>query len=121
MTNTLFILLISLLVLHEMDAIRTKEWRMFIILKNVADETAYRIFALIHLPLYFLGLWVMTQGKATTKFGLYCVIDIFLIGHAIIHYIFQNNKNNRFISGFSKILIYSMAILAIIHLSLLYL
>jgi len=39
---------------HEMDAIRTKEWRMLIILKDIADETAYKIFTLAHLPLYFI-------------------------------------------------------------------
>ena len=37
--------MISLLLIHEMDAIRTKEWKMFIILKDMADETAYKIFA----------------------------------------------------------------------------
>ena len=121
MTYAIFILLISLFLLHEMDAIRTKEWRMFVIFKNIPDESAYRIFTLAHMPLFFLVLWIIIQGEATAKFVLYCVTDIFLIAHAMTHYLFKNNKNNGFTSGFSKILINSMAVLAIIHLSLLYL
>lgn len=41
MNTAIFILMLSLLVIHEMDAIRSKEWKMFIVLKDMADEKAY--------------------------------------------------------------------------------
>ncbi|MEM5012432.1 DUF6713 family protein [Niallia taxi] len=46
----------SLFLLHEMDAIRRSEWRMFIVLKDTEDSTAYMVFTLIHLPLYTIIL-----------------------------------------------------------------
>lgn len=119
MTTTVFIFLISLLLVHEMDAIRTKEWKMFIILKDMADETAYKVFTLIHLPLYFAAFFVMVQGGASANVVLRFVIDIFLIAHSIIHFLFRNKPDNGFTSIFSKTIIYSMGVLSVIHLFLL--
>lgn len=62
MIVTLFIFMITLLLIHEMDAIRTKEWRMFIVLKDMPDEKAYKIFTLAHIPLYFIAIFVMVRG-----------------------------------------------------------
>ena len=115
-----FILLVSLLLIHEMDAIRLKEWRMFVVLKNLHDETAYRIFSLAHLPLYVVAFFILASGGALAKIILYCVIDAFLIVHAIIHFGFRKNPNNGFISVFSKVIIYSLGVLAFIHLWLLF-
>jgi len=102
-----------------MDAIRTKEWKMFIVLKDMVDETAYKVFTLVHLALYFVVIFIMVQGGVLANSVLYYVIDIFLIGHTIIHYGFRNNPNNGFASKFSKVIIYSLGILAIIHICLL--
>jgi len=115
----IFVLIVSLLLIHEMDAIRVREWRMFIGLKNLHDETAYRIFSLAHLPLYIAAFFILASGGALAKLILYYVIDAFLIVHAIIHYGFRKNPNNGFTSLFSKAIIYSLAILAIIHLCVL--
>jgi len=115
---TLFIFMISLLLLHEMDAIRTKEWKMFFILKDMPDEKAYKIFTLFHFPLYFSIFMVLVLGGNSATNTLYLILDIFLIGHSIIHFCFRKNPNNRFSSLFSKAIIYSLAILAILHLLL---
>jgi len=48
----LFSVILSLLFLHEMDAVRNAEWKMFVILKDMDETKAYRIFTLLHLPLY---------------------------------------------------------------------
>jgi len=49
----LFAFNFSLLLLHEMDAIRAKEWKMFAVLKNMNEQNGYIVFSLLHLPLYF--------------------------------------------------------------------
>lgn len=118
--EVLFVFIMSVLLLHEMDAIRTKEWKMFIVLKDMADESAYKVFTFIHLPLYFVAILIMAKGGTHANFVLCCIIDAFLIGHAIIHFYFRNNKNNGFTSSFSKIIIYLMAVLSIVHLCLLF-
>jgi hypothetical protein len=100
-----------------MDAIRAKEWKMFIILKDTTDELAYRVFTIVHFPLFFIGFYVMFCGWVAT-FVLKIIIDIFLLFHAVIHYCFKNHKNNGFQSVFSKSIIYSMSVLALLHFCL---
>ena len=112
----LFLIIISLLLVHEMDAIRAKEWRLFIVLKDIAEETAYRIFTSIHLLLYFVILYFLICGGAITNYVTKLIIDIFLLVHAILHYCFRNKENNGFHYRYSKIIIYAMALLSLIHL-----
>lgn len=116
MNTAIFILMLSLLVIHEMDAIRSKEWKMFIVLKDMADEKAYRIFTLIHLPLYFAVIFLMAQRGEPV--ALYYITNILLICHTCVHYGFKKHTNNGFISVFSNTIIYSMGILAVIHIIL---
>ena len=115
----LFVFILSLLLLHEMDAIRTKEWKMFAVLKDMAEERASKAFIIAHLPLYFAAIFIMAKGWTTANFWLYCIVDIFLIGHTILHFCFRKHKDNGFTSMFSKIITYLPAILGIIHLALL--
>lgn len=119
MTQPLFVFMLSLLLVHEMDAIRTKEWRMFILLKDMAEETAYRVFTLAHLPLYFLVLLILVQGTARSGTFLCYVADFFLVGHTILHYAFKRHPNNGFRSAFSKSIICLLGIAAVLHLCLL--
>ena len=114
----LFALNFSLLLLHEMDAIRAKEWKMFIILKDMKEQTGYIVFALLHLPLYFWVVFSISQVWSYQYGFVYLVTDIFLIAHAILHFFFRRNSANEFSSIYSNILIYSMALLAILHLIL---
>lgn len=57
----LFLFNLSLFLLHEMDAIRRSEWKLFFVLQDMDDAKAYKVFTLIHLPctpsysLYFLA------------------------------------------------------------------
>ena len=113
----MFLVIISLLLVHEMDAIRAKEWKMFIVLKEMTEETAYRVFTVIHLPLFFCAFYLLFLGDAAT-FALKIFIDIFLLAHAFIHYCFRNHKDNGFQSIFSKSIIYLMPVLAFLHLCL---
>lgn len=119
MEQLLFLFIFSLLLIHEMDAVRTKEWRMFIILKDMKDETAHRVFTIIHLPLYLCALYALSIG-GTASYVLKIIIDAFLIGHAALHYAFRNHSGNGFESGFSKTIIYGAATLAVLHFCLLF-
>lgn len=120
MKSILFTAIFSLLLIHEMDAIRTKEWKMFIILKDMAEEAAYKVFAILHWPLYFIALYIMVNGGRNTNLVLEIMLDVFLVIHSIIHFYFRRHKNNGFKSVFSNIIIYSMTILSIFHLYLLF-
>jgi hypothetical protein len=85
-----------------MDAVRTKEWKMFIILKDMDDEKAYTVFVLFHLPLYFLVFYIITQFGMNANLILYFITDIFLIIHALIHFLFRNKKTMDLFQCFQK-------------------
>lgn len=114
-----FITSITLLILHEMDAIKAKEWRMFIILKDMNEEIAYKVFSIIHFPLYFVILFLMLQFKQSTNSLFFIIIDILLILHTFIHLGFRKNKSNGFSSMYSKILMYLLGLSALINLLIL--
>lgn len=110
--NLVFIFAISMLLIHEMDAIRCKEWTMLIFFKNMNEERAYQVFTLLHIPMYALLLYFWLNDYLI----FYYVVDIILIGHAFLHYGFKNHKNNRMNNVLSKFAINSAAVLSAIHL-----
>ena len=101
----LFLLNLSIFLLHEMDAIRRSEWRLFIVLKDMKDSKAYQVFIVIHLFLYVIILSLLFSPYQTITFW---VLDIFFIIHTILHLLFE--------STFSRAIIYPMGFLATIHL-----
>jgi len=116
MIPALFALTLSLLLVHELDAIRAKEWRMFVVLQDLPEPKAYQIFALVHLPLFWMILLVLTRGSATAVTVLHYVVDIFLIGHTALHIGFRKHPNNGFTSVFSQVIIYAAGLAAMAHL-----
>ncbi len=109
----LFLFNLSLFLLHEMDAIRRSEWQLFIILKDMEDAKAYKVFTFIHLFLYVFILSLLFSQYQTITFW---VLDLFFIIHAILHLLFERHPRNGFKNTFSRSIIYSMGILAVIHL-----
>ena len=109
----LFLFNLALFLLHEMDAIRRSEWRLFIVLKDLEDSKAYQVFTFIHLFLYVIILSLLFSQYQTITFW---VLDIFFIIHAILHLLFERHPRNEFKNTFSRAIIYSMGMLAAIHL-----
>lgn len=101
----LFLFNFSLFLLHEMDAIRCSEWRLFIILKDMEDSKAYKVFTFIHLFLYVLILSLLFSQYQTIIFW---VLDLFFIIHAILHLFFERHPRNEFKNSFSRSIIYPM-------------
>ena len=113
--NALFALQLALLFTHEMDAVYRKEWKMFIVLKDMNDEKACRIFMLAHIPLY--ALLILLLLSSFSKIGFY-IADIFLIAHLFLHLGFRKNPANKMNNTLSKCIIISAGLLAFIHLIL---
>ncbi|QFF99300.1 hypothetical protein PB01_10945 [Psychrobacillus glaciei] len=113
----LFLFNFSLFLLHEMDAVRRSEWILFIVLKDMEDSKAYKVFTFIHLPLYTIILSLLFSQYQIITFWF---IDAFLIIHAILHLFFEKHLRNGFKNTFSRLIIYFMGVLAVIHLLLLF-
>lgn len=79
--------------MHEMDAIRCKEWRIFPGLSLLNDKWGYLIFLFSHIPLFFFILFGLSgQHKEQWIFGL----DVFFIVHVFLHLLFLLHKKNEF-------------------------
>lgn len=101
MTSHLFFLAgFCLLLTHEMDAVRLKEWRMFPVLSGMREEAAYLVFTALHVPLYALLFWGLFGGSGM-NLGLIVALDVFFIIHAFLHLFLRKRPNHLFASGFS--------------------
>lgn len=112
----LFIVNLSLFLLHEMDAIRQSEWRLFIVLRDMEDTKAYKVFTLIHLPLYTIILCLLFSKYQIITFW---ILDIFFIIHSLLHFFFEKHSRNGFKNNFSRLIIYPMGVIAAIHIAML--
>jgi len=102
MQHVFFVVGLSLILTHEMDAIRLKEWKMFVVL----SATAYVAFTALHIPLYILLFWgLFAPGGAGIQSSLIAGLSMFFIVHTILHLLFLKHPDNQFTSVFSWLLI----------------
>ena len=89
-----FYLGLSLLTMHEMDAVRCREWRIFPGLSSLSDKLGHIIFVFAHIPLFYFILCQLTSSENIEAFikGF----SIFMIVHLGIHVLFLKHKNNEF-------------------------
>lgn len=99
-----FALGFALLLVHEMDAIRLAEWKIFPWLSGLGEETGYRVFAALHVPLYALVSLGLVRGGGESG-ALIRGLDAFFVVHVGLHWVFRNHPENRFRSVFSWALI----------------
>lgn len=114
-SHVVYVLGIALLAVHELDAIRHHEWRLFFFLRPFSDTTAYQIFTLLHIPLFFIFMWRLAYP--TLRFEI--AVDIFLIVHAGLHYLFRNHPNYEFRGWVSHGIIAGATLMGALHLVLL--
>jgi hypothetical protein len=116
-SNFFFYLGLCLLFVHEMDAIRLQEWKMFLFLSQLPEETGYLVFTAIHIPLYVLLFWGLLRNQTNDFYrSLIIGLDIFFIVHIFLHVLLINHINNQFKSLFSWGLIIGIGISGAIDL-----
>lgn len=97
---------ISLFILHEMDAVHTREWRMIVFMKNFNDNTAHIIFTSLHFLLFIIIFYLLEYHQDF----MIMIIPILLIIHYLIHLLFRKNPENRMNNVFSRTVILLMFI-----------
>lgn len=103
-SHIFFFIGLAFILVHEMDAIRAHEWRVFPLTSQLDDKWGYLVFTATHIPLYlllFLGLWDGNGLNETVIFGL----DMFFIIHIGLHVLYRKHPKNEFTSHFSWIII----------------
>lgn len=104
--NVFFWIGFSTLLVHEMDAVRLREWRILPLFSRLDDQRGFAVFTLAHIPLYillFAGLSpeIAVGGKSTLMLGL----DWFMVVHVGLHYLLRNLPRNEFNTTFSWLII----------------
>lgn len=99
--NPTFILGIAFILVHEMDAVRCREWRIFPGLSLLNDRMGMTLFVLLHIPVFYWLNIKISQGHPAFIQGF----DIFLIVHLFLHILFTRHKNNEFKDWLSWLII----------------
>jgi len=110
-----FLLGLSLILIHEMDAIRCKEWRIFPLVSLLDDKTGERVFILAHIPLYYFIFSGLDMGANLSWIkGL----DYFFIIHLGLHLLALRHPKNEFKDWLSWLLITGVALCGLLDLIL---
>lgn len=117
-----FLAQLALLLVHEMDAVREREWRMlwpFSLIRD--DQVAYRLFTGAHIPLYGTILWAISsssvRGRSRIAGSVASALSAFSIVHGLMHAAYANgwwpwsrirdDQRGAFATSFSKTLIFA--------------
>ena len=95
---------LSLILTHELDAVKQREWRIFPLTSWLPEGWSYFVFTALHIPLLTL-LFLELYGKDDIDRGLVKGLDIFFIVHVALHLVFLAHPKNEFRSAFSWVLI----------------
>ena len=110
LTDLLFLVNVSLFIVHELDAIQQHEWRFF--LPGVDDQAGYRIFTALHVVLFAAIFWSLPFRPFQIGF------DVFLLIHAALHWFLRHHPKVTFNNGFSRLWIFGAVPFSLLHLAL---
>ena len=88
-----FLFGLALLLVHELDAVRCHEWRIFPGLSALPDRWGLRLFVLLHVPLLYPLLAALAAGPSRT---LVVALDLFFVLHLGLHLLFLRHPRNEF-------------------------
>jgi hypothetical protein len=106
------------LLMHEFDAFRCNEWKMFRFLRRFKESIQYYIFLYIHIPLIILCIFYLWATFNFNFFPIWLFMNIFSVLHLILHLIAIKWKSNVFENINSFIFIVGYGITGCINLFL---
>lgn len=114
--NLSLVVSLSLLAVHEMDAMTHAEWRLLPILSGLPDETARTAFVWLHIPLYVGLFWALFHASWRHIAGL--AFSGAVILHAIIHFLLSGHTLYSFTPPIETITVYGAALSGLIYIAL---
>lgn len=92
---------ISLFILHEMDAVYSREWKMMKFIGSLSDYSGHVLFTASHFFLFMIIFYLMENHLNI----FFPAVSVLLIFHQFIHILFRKHIENRMHSRFSNIVI----------------
>lgn len=117
--DALFALGLSLLLAHELDAMRAREWRLLPVLRRLSDERGRDGFILLHVPLVAVLVWLAAHPSPGVRSGFQAAADVFFVVHVALHRAFVRHPDYDFHGPISRGLILGAGAVGAVHLALL--
>lgn len=117
-SDLVFLLGLSLLLTHEMDAIQHHEWRIFPLTARLSDRAGYHVFTGAHVPLYLVLLWALIGADANTRSTVVVGLDLFFIIHMLLHIALRKHPAYEFSGLLSWSLIVGAGLCGVVDLGL---
>ena len=106
----LYYLGLACLFTHELDAITHSEWRLLLGLRSLPEPTAASTFVALHVPLFFLILWLSHYPAQRLANGTRLVVAAFMIVHGVLHFSLSSSPQYTFAGSLSNFLIFGAAV-----------
>lgn len=113
--DIIFYIGLSLFVVHEMDAVRRNEWKMFKFLSTLKPKIGYMVFSILHLPFFVLIFWGLFSAHQGLRHDFIMFLNLFFIIHFFIHLAFIRHHDNEFRSVFSWLIISGMFLTGMVY------
>lgn len=94
------------ILVHELDAMRCKEWRILPLLSRLPETKAQTIFIVLHLPLLYM---LLVESLKVPNEALQEGLNYFYIIHLGLHLLLLKHPQNAFKDGLSWFLIVGTA------------
>jgi hypothetical protein len=104
-----FLLALSLLLVHELDAVRCREWRIFPLTAFLDDTIGMRVFILAHIPLFAIILFYTSRSLWAGGDGFSLGMALFCVVHAFVHWAYERHPKCEFRNPLSRAIIWSCA------------
>ena len=111
-----FLLGVSLLFTHELDAMTHAEWRLLPLTSWLAPEVGRLVFVVFHVPLFALVLGGLTSRLPERAARVQYWLSAFLVVHAGLHLAYSRHPANAFEGWLSNTLIFGAAVCGAVYL-----
>ena len=116
--DLLFGLCLALLLTHELDAVRGKEWRVLPVLNALSDDAGRTVFIALHVPLFWLILDGCWSAEAATRETWRLALAGFGPLHYGLHWLFRDHPFYDFDGWLSQGLIIGYGALGALYVGL---
>ena len=117
--DALFSLVLSLLLAHELDAMRGREWRLLPVLRSLPDTQGRDAFILVHVPLVAAIVWLAAHPSGDVRFWFQAAADAFFMVHVALHRAFSRHPDYDFHGALSRSLILGAGAVGALHAAIL--
>lgn len=109
---------ITFVLMHEFDACKQGEWKMFKVLSPFKEKTRYQIFLWIHFPISVFLINYYARVMNFDNFRAWIIVNAFGVAHLLLHVVALKWKTNVFTSVSSFIFIAGAALTGAANLAL---